>query len=177
MPTPNEIQTVSLQSEPEALPNPVERIVGHGAPSLSQRFSVFPKPDLYALKFIWRDLIAPLSIAFYPIILWASMAMGFAANCILNLNITQSQVFGAPPYNFSPSAVGLVNLAFVGGAAIGLMTAGPLSDWVSMRSTKRNQGIREPEMRLPALLPYIAACLVGNTVSGLSLLGRHRVDS
>jgi MFS family permease len=102
--------------------------------------------------------------------------MGFAANCILNLNITQSQVLGALPYNFTPSAVGLVNLASVGGAAIGLLTAGPLSDRVSMKITKRDRGMREPERRLPALLPYIAACLVGNTVHSASHVEMRYAD-
>lgn len=35
---------------------------------------------------------------------------------------------------------------------IGLVTAGPLSDWIAMRLTLRNGGIREPEMRLPTMV-------------------------
>ena len=41
------------------------------------------------------------------------------------------------------------NFAILAGALIGLATAGPLSDWVSARVTKRNRGITEPGMRLP----------------------------
>ena len=44
-----------------------------------------------------------------------------------------------------------VNFAILIGAFIGLATAGPFSDWVSARATKKNNGIREPEMRLPAM--------------------------
>ena len=47
---------------------------------------------------------------------------------------------------------------------IGLVTAGPLSDWVSARATVRNGGIREPEMRLPALIPYVIIVIVGNVI-------------
>ena len=160
----NEKDLSSLDSDPEILLNSTERVAGHGRPSLSQRWALFPKPDVIAVKFIFRDLITPIKIALFPIILWASLAFGFAANTTLDLNITQSQVFAGPPYNFPPSSVGLVNLALVTGAAIGLLTAGPLSDWISMKSTKRNGGIREPEMRLPAMLPYIAGCVIGSTV-------------
>jgi hypothetical protein len=44
-----------------------------------------------------------------------------------------------------------MNFAILIGALIGLATAGPLSDWVSARATKKNRGVREPEMRLAAM--------------------------
>jgi MFS family permease len=114
---------------------------------------------------IFRDILAPIQIFSFPIILWAAFSLNFAANCLLSLNLTQSQVFAAPPYLFSPAQVGFVNFAFVVGGVIGLLTAGPFSDWVSMRATARNEGVREAEMRLVALVPYVCICLVGMTVS------------
>jgi MFS family permease len=57
-----------------------------------------------------------------------------------------------------------MNFAILVGAFIGLFTAGPLSDWVSARATARNHGIREPEMRLPAMIPYIIIMYLGNIV-------------
>jgi MFS family permease len=57
-----------------------------------------------------------------------------------------------------------MNFAILVGAFIGLFTAGPLSDYVSSRSTRRNNGIREPEMRLPAMIPYIIIMYLGNIV-------------
>ena len=56
------------------------------------------------------------------------------------------------------------------GILIGLATAGPLSDWVSARATARNGGIREPEMRLPAMIPYVAIMVLGNVVVALGYL-------
>ena len=55
-----------------------------------------------------------------------------------------------------------MNFAIVVGAIIGLATAGPLSDWVSARATKRNGGILEPEMRLPAMSKYLEPLLHTN---------------
>lgn len=57
-----------------------------------------------------------------------------------------------------------MNFAILVGALIGLFTAGPLSDYISSRSTHRNNGIREPEMRLPAMIPYIIIMYLGNIV-------------
>lgn len=74
-------------------------------------------------------------------------------------------MFAAPPYLFTPAQVGFVNFAFVVGGVVGLLTAGPVSDWFSMRATVKNGGVREAEMRLVALFPYLAICLVGMTVS------------
>lgn len=135
-----------------------------GRPSKAQ-FSLIPKSQFEGKETIFRDIIAPLQIFTFPIICWVAFAFSFATNCLLALNLTQSQVFAAPPYLFNPAEVGFVNFAFVVGGVIGLLTAGPFSDWVSMRATVKNKGVREAEMRLISLLPYIAICLVGMVVS------------
>ncbi len=58
-------------------------------------------------------------------------------------------------------------MAIFGGAVIGLVTAGPLSDFVSARATVRNRGIREPEMRLPTLIPYVIFMMIGMIISSV----------
>ncbi len=137
-----------------------------GRPSRKQ-FSLIHKPYLSDNNIVFRDAIAPIQIFTFPIILWATFSFGFAANCLLALNLTQSQVFAAPPYLFTPAQVGFVNLAFVVGGIVGLLTAGPFSDWVSMRATRGNSGVREAEMRLIALVPYTCICLISMTVSSI----------
>jgi MFS family permease len=59
----------------------------------------------------------------------------------------------------------LTNFATLIGGTIGMLTAGPLSDWVSMRATRLNNGIREPEMRLPSLIPFVLCSLIGTLVT------------
>lgn len=93
--------------------------------------------------------------------------MGFAANSLLALNLTESQVFAAPPYLFNPAQVGYTNLAFFVGGAIALLTAGPLSDWIALRKARRNGGVLEAEFRLLSVLPYVAANLVGMAVAAV----------
>ncbi|KAJ3530057.1 hypothetical protein NM208_g9492 [Fusarium decemcellulare] len=78
-----------------------------------------------------------------------------------------SQVFAASPYNMSSQSIGFLNFAILAGALIGLITAGPFSDWVSTRATKRNGGIREPEMRLPAMIPYMILMVFGNVITAI----------
>lgn len=93
--------------------------------------------------------------------------MGFAANSALALNLTESQVFAAPPYLFNSAQIGYTNFAFAVGAVLALLTAGPLSDWVALRRAKRNGGVLEAEMRLLSLVPYVGACLVGMVVTAV----------
>ncbi|KAI8960818.1 putative MFS transporter [Daldinia sp. FL1419] len=131
---------------------------GHGHESHSQSLGTV----------LARDVISPIKILFcYPIVLWASLSMGFAANSLLALNLTQTQVFGAPPYLFTPDQIGYVNFAFVVGAIIALVTAGPLSDWIALRRARANGGVLEAEMRLPAMVPYVCANLVGMVVTAV----------
>lgn len=135
-----------------------------GRPSKTQ-FSLVPR-----LRFahgggsVLRDIISPLQIFAYPIVLWAALAMGFASNSLLACNLTQAQVFGAPPYLFNPAQIGYVNFAFAIGAIIALLTAGPFSDWIALRRARRNGGVLEAEMRLPALIPYVCISLVGMVI-------------
>lgn len=137
---------------------------GAGKPSLAQ-FSLSQPINRKALRYVVRHCVTPVQLFFFPIIFWASMSMGAAANALLAVNLLQSQALAAPPYNFDSAQVGNANFALVVGGIVGLSLAGPWSDWVSARATRRNNGIREPEMRLIALIPFIAAALVGLTVS------------
>jgi hypothetical protein len=63
--------------------------------------------------------------------------------------------------------VGYSNFLFVVGGLIGLATAGPFSDWIAVRATERNDGIREAEMRLPALIPYFMFTVLGIVIGGI----------
>ena len=93
--------------------------------------------------------------------------MVWTGSNFLVLNITQLQVFAALPYNFSTQSAGFTNFGIYAGAVVGLFTAGLFSDWISMRLTIRNNGIREPEMQLIALIPYMIFLFVGALIVAL----------
>jgi MFS family permease len=140
--------------------------VGKGRPSKDQ-FYIFQKVDSNAVKALVRHVLTPLELVFFPIVFWAAMTMGGAANSLLDVNLLQSQALTGPAYNFNPSGVGFVNFALVVGGMVGLATAGPSCDWIATTLTRRNGGIREPEMRLWTLIPYLACSVIGMTVVGV----------
>jgi hypothetical protein len=115
-----------------------------------------------------RDIFSPLYVFLFPIIFWAGLNVAGPANLLLFWNLTESSVLSSPPYNWSPGAVGYSNFAFVVGGMLGLVTAGPFSDWVAKQMTKRNNGVREAEMRLLALIPYFITTVIGIVVGGLA---------
>ena len=136
--------------------------LGRGKPSRRQ-FNFF-QSNPHPLESILLDLWVPLKLFAFPIIEFASFVVSWSASSFLTLNLTQSEAFAAPPYTFSPKTIGFFNFAILIGALIGLFTAGPLSDWVSMRLTRMNRGIREPEMRLPTMIPYVLIMMLGNFI-------------
>ena len=133
-----------------------------GIPSKGQ-FKLF-QPNEHPFQSILFDLLIPIKLFAFPIVGFASFIVSWSASCFLTLNLTQSQVFGQPPYGFSSEKIGFFNFATLVGALIGLVTAGPLSDWISMNLTMRNKGIREPEMRLLTMIPYVIIMIIGNFV-------------
>ncbi|KAL7809442.1 MFS general substrate transporter [Trichoderma gracile] len=113
---------------------------------------------------ILQELWLPWYLHAFPIVEFAAFIVSFSASGFLVANLTQQQYFGAPPYNFTTQQVGFTNFAIFAGSMIGLLTSGPLSDWVANYFTKRNRGIREPEMRLITMLPYTLGMIIGLVV-------------
>ena len=113
----------------------------------------------------FRELWLPLYLHIFPIVEFAAFAVSFSASGFLMANLTQQAAFAPPPYNFSPQSVGFTNFATLAGAIVGLITSGPLSDWIADYLTKRNNGVREPEMRLLAMIPFWILMIVGCVVT------------
>ncbi|PWY83352.1 MFS transporter [Aspergillus heteromorphus CBS 117.55] len=149
-------------------PHPPTPSPGTGFPSKTQ-FHLWQIPDPQWKRFLLRDCLTPVRVCIYPIIFWAGLAVSGSSNLVLFWNLTESSVLGAPPYNFSASAVGYSNFAFAVGVLVGLVTAGPWSDWVVLKATGRNNGVYEAEMRLFALLPCLVLVVVSTVVGAFAM--------
>lgn len=141
--------------------------LGKGKPNRHQwqGFQISSHP----FRTLLQAFYLPWKLLTFPIVVFASFIVSFSASCYLMITFVQSQALGAPPYNFSPQSVGFMNFASLVGALIGLLTAGRLSDWISAKLTERNRGIREPEMRLVTMIPYVLIMLLGNFIVGFGL--------
>lgn len=134
-----------------------------GKPSMAQ-FSLLGRLDKAGAKGIIPALIMPFRLFAFPVVLWSSFSFAWAASMLVIINVTQSQAFAGPPWDMSATDVGYTNFGALVGVALSLVVAGPLSDKVSAFFTRRNKGIREPEMRLVALAPFVVSCLLGGVL-------------
>ena len=141
-----------------------DEVLGRGRPSRKQ-FNLLQPRDRKATSEVWIHLWTPVELFFYPIIWWAAWTMAGAANAFLLLVLFESPILSNPPYNFSSASIGYANFAPAVGTVIALAVCGPFADWVALRSAKKNRGIFEPEMRLPALIPFLVISLIALLVS------------
>ncbi|KAK7722287.1 hypothetical protein SLS64_000824 [Diaporthe eres] len=140
----------------------IDPVLGQGGPGKKQFLPFQPYHGN-----LFRELWLPFYLHLFPIVEFAAFVVSWSASGFLVVNLSQSQAFAAPPYNFSSQTIGLFNLAVLVGGGVGLFTCGPLSDWVAAYLTRRNNGIREPEMRLVAMVPYIIIMVIGSIVTSV----------
>ncbi|KAF4345039.1 transporter hol1 [Fusarium beomiforme] len=93
----------------------------------------------------------------WPVIFFAGFSYGSYLIWFNVLNATASIILSGPGYGFKPSMVGLSYLACCLGTIIAAILAGRLSDWLTIKLARRNNGIMEAEHRLWPL----AICVIG----------------
>lgn len=80
--------------------------LGRGTPN-RQQWMLFQR-NSSPFRSIMLDLWIPWKLFTFPIVLFASFIVSWSCSCMLILNLTQTQVFTAPPYNLSSQSVGMV---------------------------------------------------------------------
>ncbi|KAJ7757551.1 major facilitator superfamily domain-containing protein, partial [Mycena metata] len=134
-------------------------LVGKGAPTVSRRWGLTAGRDS-----TYNPLEALLRVAKAALIgpVWISIGwFGACKGILVDIEWTDRTSPAAPPYNFSNAAVGMTNIPSIIGTIGGCLFWGWLSDWDLARRTRKNGGIREPEMRLWLILPGVIIGTIG----------------
>lgn len=109
-----------------------------------QRLKVFTPSPGSATDFLRHSWQPFLLLTTIPGVAYCSLVYAV----LLGWNTTQSAALStymiAPPYNFSATAIGLMNLAPFIGNSLGSLICGPVSDWLVLKLAKRNHGVYEP---------------------------------
>lgn len=110
--------------------------------------------------------LRPFVLLAYPTVLWSCCVYGLSLSWNVIIGASLAQLFTPPPYNFDPQDLGLCWLGPLIGSLFGTYLCGPLADRVANFYTRRNFGIREPEMRLPtcaiaAVITFLGALMLG----------------
>lgn len=73
-------------------------------------------------------------------VLWATLLFTTCISWLVGISITLSQIFSAPPYNFSVTAVGLTNLSSFVASVLATLVSGPLIDGLVKKMSMKNGG-------------------------------------
>lgn len=122
-------------------------------------WSGVPKDGNLALMFI-----RPLPLISYPAVIFAFLGYAVSLAWVVAINILNSFILQAPPYNWSPAINGLINIPGLLGNIVGAILGGWLVDKYSDWKSKKHGGTFVPESRLTLLIfPAIlvpAGCLL-----------------
>jgi hypothetical protein len=106
-------------------------------------------------------MLRPFTLLASPVLLWATLLFTTCISWLVGISVTISQIFSAPPYNFTVAQVGLTNLSSFVASLLATIVAEPLTDGIARFMARRNGGVYEPEFRLPILISYLVFTTVG----------------
>ncbi|KAJ5454352.1 uncharacterized protein N7458_005308 [Penicillium daleae] len=117
---------------------------------------------------LWRMIVRPLGLIILPPVFWATIVMSVTIGFLVAISSNIGSAFSAT-YGMEPWQIGLCYIGNLLGCAFGIVLGGPFSDWIADYFTKRNGGIREPEMRLPAIVLTIIASPLSLVLYGVGI--------
>lgn len=100
--------------------------------------------------------------------LWSALVESVTIGFLVAVSSNVGTAFETA-YNFEPWQIGLCFIAAVIGSLAGIPAGGQLGDAVADYFTGRNGGIREPEMRLPAMMPSLITTPLGLVLYGVGI--------
>lgn len=110
-------------------------------PRLSYVQELKPYSGYFDTVSFWRTLIRPFVLILSPIVMWATLLFTICISWLVLISITLSQIFSAPPYNFSVSAVGATNVSSFVASVLATLVAGYVVDGVAKWMSRRNNGV------------------------------------
>ncbi|CAK7235857.1 hypothetical protein SCUCBS95973_009409 [Sporothrix curviconia] len=116
-----------------------------------------------------RSIFSPFATLLLPGVAWAAYCYACTVAFSIATSLSLSSIFGAAPYNFSTGAIGLTVLSPFVGDILGNLVPGPITDWLAVKLSRRNNGVYEPEFRIILCIPAFLANLAGYWGFGLAI--------
>lgn len=121
---------------------------------------------------LFKLVVRPLGLICLPPVLWAALVEAATIGFLVAMTSNVEVAFEAT-YHFRSWQVGLCFVSAVVGALLGIPAGGRLGDVMADRLTRRNGGVRDPEMRLPAMIPCLVTAPLGLVLFGVGI--EHRL--
>ncbi|KAI3544740.1 hypothetical protein CABS01_03026 [Colletotrichum abscissum] len=94
--------------------------------------------------------LRPLGLILLPPVLWAALVQAVTVGFLVAVSSNAGSAFYTA-YGFDSWQIGLCFIAGILGALLGIPAGGHLGDMIADWFTRRNGGMRDPEMRLPGM--------------------------
>lgn len=120
---------------------------------------------------ILKIFLRPIALLALPPVLWATLCMSVTIGFLVAISSNFASAFQTT-YDFQPWQSGLCFLSGLIGSLIGILGGGHFSDLVANWLTHRNGGIREPEMRLPAVTLGLIISPLGLVLYGVGIANK-----
>lgn len=126
----------------------------HGRPQIPPKKSYLQRLRVFSGTYTEESLLTmfvrPLALILLPPVLWGALVMSVTIGFLVAVTSNVSPAYETA-YGFQPYQTGLCFFAAIIGSLLGIYAGGHFGDWTADYLTKRNNGTREPEMRLPAI--------------------------
>jgi hypothetical protein len=116
----------------------------------------------------FKLVFRPLGLILLPPVLWSALVESVTIGFLVAVTSNVDVAFAAA-YDFEAWQVGLCFISACIGSAIGIPAGGWLGDKVADWFTKRNGGVRDPEMRLPAMIPSLITAPLALILYGVGI--------
>lgn len=110
-------------------------------------------------------IFRPFGMLLFPQVFYGFITYGLSTSWLVVMGGVLAQIFTAPPYNFSVSAVGLVSISPLVASLLSFV-AGPANDYTVKQLARWNGGIYEPEFRLALNVVTLVLGVTGMYHSG-----------
>ncbi|KAM0202711.1 hypothetical protein ACHAPA_010853 [Fusarium lateritium] len=145
-----------------------ERLSGSPTPKRTYLQSLLMYSGVHTKESFFKLFIRPVVLLALPPVLWATLVMSATIGFLVAISSNFAIAFGTT-YGFKPYQAGLCFIASPVGAGIGAFFGGRLSDVVADRLTRRNNGIRQPEMRLPTMIISVVTTPLALVLYGVGI--------
>lgn len=149
--TSNSMDKTQGNSEDKPEPELGDRQTEYTRNTYAQKLKLWGFRDSRQSNGLWQDMYIPFTLVRFHSIVFAGLLVGGSLSWFNVVNGTLALILAGQPYNLSANMIGIFCISCVIGVTIGCFLSGWLSDQLSTRLARRNNGIREPEHRLVSI--------------------------
>ncbi|PSN60287.1 MFS general substrate transporter [Corynespora cassiicola Philippines] len=124
------------------------------------------KPNFQRAITTWKQMC---TIYFFPHVLWVTLMNGFFQGTDVCIQITYGTALVSPPYNWQNTTVSLIQIGQIIVALLSIPIIGWFSDSLIQSKARNNQGVHEPEHRLPPIIAPLLICIMMTIIYGFAL--------